>query len=82
MLADVADTIGMDAAVVRRLLQSDADRQDIADRDARARSMGVSSVPTFIVDSKHAVPGAQPPELWLKVIDELLESHANATAAS
>jgi predicted DsbA family dithiol-disulfide isomerase len=33
--------------------------------------MGISSVPTFIVAGKHAVPGAQPPELWLKVIEEL-----------
>jgi len=82
VLADVADTSGMDAAVVRRLLQSDADRDEIAERDARARSMGVSSVPTFIVDGKHAVPGAQPPELWLKVIDELLENAADAAAAS
>ena len=82
VLADVADTSGMDAAVVRRLLQSDADRQEISERDARARSMGVSSVPTFIVDSKHAVPGAQPPDLWLKVIDELLQTEANTSAAS
>ncbi len=82
VLADVADTSGMDAAVIRRLLQSDADRKEISERDARARSMGVSSVPTFIVDGKHAVPGAQPPDLWLKVIDELMENAPNTAAAS
>lgn len=70
-LADIADSIGMDASVVLRLLASDADRDDIARRDAEARQMGVSSVPTFIVDGKHAVPGAQPPELWTKVIAEI-----------
>ena len=71
VLADIADGLGMDAAVVRRLLQSDADREDIARRDAHSREMGVTSVPTFIVAGKHAVPGAQPPELWQKVIGEL-----------
>ncbi|MBI6629113.1 DsbA family oxidoreductase [Pontibaca salina] len=71
VLADIADTIGMDASVVRRLLQSDSDVQNIRDRDTQAREMGVSSVPTFIVAGKHAVPGAQPPELWQKVIREL-----------
>jgi predicted DsbA family dithiol-disulfide isomerase len=35
--------------------------------------MGVTSVPTFIVAGEHAVPGAQPSELWLQVIDELTE---------
>jgi len=28
-------------------------------------------VPTFIVAGQHAVPGAQPPDLWLRVIDDI-----------
>ena len=71
VLADIADGIGMDAAVVSKLLRSDADADSIRARDAHSRQMGVNSVPTFIVASKHAVPGAQPPELWAKVISEL-----------
>ena len=71
VLADIADGIEMDAAVVSKLLKSDADAEDIRKRDAHSRQMGISSVPTFIVAGKHAVPGAQPPELWKKVITEL-----------
>ncbi|SMX50603.1 DsbA family oxidoreductase [Maliponia aquimaris] len=71
VLADVADSHGMDASVVLRLLASDEDRREIVERDAAARGMGISAVPTFIVAGKHAVPGAQPPELWSKVIEEL-----------
>lgn len=71
VLADIADGIGMDAAVVRRLLKTDADREEIVTRDTQARNMGVTSVPTFIVNRQHAVPGAQPPELWAKVIEEI-----------
>ena len=73
VLADLADGIGMDAAVILRLLASDADAQAIREKDAQARKMGISSVPTFIVAQQHAVPGAQPPELWEKVIAELTE---------
>ncbi len=72
VLADVADSIGMDASVVRKLLSSDADREDIRNRDTHSRKMGVNSVPTFIVASQHAVPGAQPPEMWEKVIADIL----------
>ena len=61
----------MDAAVVAKLLASDADRDEIAARDAHSRKMGVNSVPTFIVAQQHAVPGAQSPELWEKVIEEI-----------
>ena len=71
VLADIADGIEMDAAVVSKLLASDADVEDIRKRDAHSRQMGVNSVPTFIVAGKHAVPGAQPPELWLRVMEEL-----------
>jgi len=73
ILADIADAIDMDASVVLRLLASDSDREDIRARDAHSRQMGVNSVPTFIVAGKHAVPGAQPPALWVKVIHELKE---------
>ncbi|HKK86042.1 MAG TPA: DsbA family oxidoreductase [Roseovarius sp.] len=71
VLADLADGLEMDAAVVRRLLDSDADEEAILERDKQFRGMGITSVPTFIVNGEHAVPGAQPPELWIKVIDEI-----------
>jgi len=71
VLADIADSAGMDAAVVMKLLKSDADRDDIRKRDAKAREMGITGVPTFIVAGKHAVPGCQPAEAWLTVIDEI-----------
>ena len=71
VLADIADGIEMDASVVTRLLATDEDMDDIRKRDAHSREMGISSVPTFIVGGRHAVPGAQPPELWKKVLTEL-----------
>ncbi len=70
-LADIADAAGLDAAIVRRLLASDADADDIRARDAHARGRGVSGVPTFIIANSHVVPGAQPPALWVQLIDEI-----------
>tara|TARA_Y200000002_G_scaffold48808_1_gene35090 strand:+ start:30 stop:680 length:651 start_codon:yes stop_codon:yes gene_type:complete len=71
VLADIADSCGMDAAVVFKLLNSEADKEETRARDASARDMGVNSVPTFIVAGQHAVPGAQPAALWAQVIAEL-----------
>ena len=70
-LADIAAEAGMDRAATLRLLHSDADADDIAARDADARSKGVTAVPTFLVAQQYVVSGAQPPELWAKVIAEL-----------
>ncbi len=77
VLADIADSTGMDAAVVLKLLDSDTDIDDIRARDAKGREMGVTGVPCFIVGGQHAVPGAQPPELWAKVIAEIAEARAS-----
>lgn len=79
VLADIADAAGLDAAVIRKLLDTDADLDEIRARDTAAREMGVSAVPTFIVAGKHAVPGAQPTEVWLKVIDEILAQQTSDT---
>ncbi|RLK10765.1 DsbA family oxidoreductase [Ruegeria conchae] len=80
VLADIADSVGMDAAVVMKLLQSESDREDIRTRDSHSREMGVNSVPTFIVANQHAVPGAQPPELWGKVISEIMSQFEASSA--
>lgn len=73
VLADIAAAAGMDRAVTLRLLESDADADDIRARDADARKKGVSAVPTFLIAQQYVVSGAQPPEVWGKVIAELAE---------
>jgi predicted DsbA family dithiol-disulfide isomerase len=70
----------MDPTITLRLLQSDADRTEIAARVAHSRDRGVTSVPTFILAHQHALQGAQPAEMWLTIIDELaekLKDHGN-----
>lgn len=73
-LAAISGEAGMDAAATLRLLRSDADAEDIAARDADARAKGVNAVPTFLIAQHYVVTGAQPPELWAKVISDLAGS--------
>ncbi|NTT87476.1 DsbA family oxidoreductase [Tabrizicola fusiformis] len=73
VLADIAAAAGMDRAVTLRLLESEADADDIRARDQDARKKGVSAVPTFLIAQQYVVSGAQPPEVWGKVIAELAE---------
>ncbi|NIZ12209.1 DsbA family oxidoreductase [Phaeobacter sp. HF9A] len=71
VLADLAEQVGMDRAVVEKLLAGESDAEEIKARDAHSREMGVNSVPTFIIANQHVVPGAQPPELWKQVIADI-----------
>ena len=72
VLSDIAESVGLDRAMTERLLASDGDIDDIRARDAHARERGVSGVPTFLIANRHVLPGAQPTELWTKVLDELI----------
>jgi predicted DsbA family dithiol-disulfide isomerase len=71
VLADIAAEVGMDRAVVARLLASDADRDLLEQRESHARQRGVNAVPTFLIANQYVVSGAQPPEVWGQVIEEL-----------
>ena len=72
-LLDIAEVAGLGRAMTERLLGSDADIEETRARDAHARSRGVADVPTFVVADRHVVQGAQPKDLWLRVMDELSE---------
>ncbi|MEM9096754.1 MAG: DsbA family oxidoreductase, partial [Pseudomonadota bacterium] len=71
VLAEVAEIAGLDRAVIERLLATDTDSDAVREEDKTARGLGVSGVPTFIIDGRYVVPGAQDPELWVKTIDEI-----------
>jgi predicted DsbA family dithiol-disulfide isomerase len=71
VLTEIATDAEMNTDMIARLLASDADRDDIAQRDAHARERGVTGVPTFVVANQHVLPGAQPADLWERVLSEL-----------
>ncbi|MDP0929242.1 DsbA family oxidoreductase [Paracoccus onubensis] len=72
-LARIAAAAGMDEAMTTRLLDSDADRDEVISREMHARQRGINAVPMYIVADTHAVSGAQPASLWQNVIDELTQ---------
>jgi len=71
VLTSVAAEVGMDAEVTARLLAGDADRAEVQAEAEAAREMGVTGVPTFIIGGRYAVSGAQPPDLWERLMSEL-----------
>ncbi len=72
VLADIAGEVGLDRAMMRRLLEGDGDVEDIRARDAHARERGVTGVPTFVIANQHVLQGAQPTETWNEIIEELI----------
>ncbi|KFI31780.1 DsbA family oxidoreductase [Haematobacter massiliensis] len=71
VLADIAGETGLDRKMILRLLDSDADREEIRARIQHTRDRGVQGVPTFVIADTHVLTGAQPVEVWADVIQQI-----------
>lgn len=59
-LADLARASGLDRDLVLELLAGDADREVVRAQADHARAIGVSGVPTMVLNRRLALVGAQP----------------------
>jgi predicted DsbA family dithiol-disulfide isomerase len=72
-LIEVAASAGLDAARLERLLSSDEGATDVQSQEQEVKSLGISSVPLFIIQDRIAVSGAQPPETLLRAFEQTQE---------
>ncbi|MBB4599793.1 putative DsbA family dithiol-disulfide isomerase [Hymenobacter luteus] len=70
-LARLATELGLPAAEVEQVLQSDEFAQEVRHDEYQARQIGVRGVPYFVFDDKYAVSGAQPTELFQEVLEKV-----------
>jgi predicted DsbA family dithiol-disulfide isomerase len=70
-LADAAARAGLDRERVRAHLDSDEGVQELEQEFEAARRLGVQAVPTFVVDGRYAVQGAQSAEALVETIVEV-----------
>jgi predicted DsbA family dithiol-disulfide isomerase len=62
-LAEVAAQVGLDEIEVKEVLTSEMYADAVRADEAQARAYGISAVPTFVIDEKYGVVGAQPPDV-------------------
>jgi predicted DsbA family dithiol-disulfide isomerase len=68
VLVRAAADVGLDADEIRARLATDDDVTEITQAANAAKEAGINGVPTFIVDGRYAVSGAQAPEALAQVI--------------
>ncbi|HPF79829.1 DsbA family oxidoreductase [Nostocoides australiense] len=68
---------GLDAETIERVLSSDDHGIDVRTDEAVAGQIGITAVPTFVLDQKYAVTGAQPPQVLLEAIRHAWADRAN-----
>jgi predicted DsbA family dithiol-disulfide isomerase len=75
-LADVAAGIGLDPAEALAYLESEAGTRAVNADLAEARELGITSVPTYVIDGKYAVQGAQEPATLVAALEEIMRREA------
>ena len=70
-LVRLATEAGLEEAAVRDLLGSDDFGIDVRTDEALAAQIGITSVPTFVLDQKYGVTGAQPVDVMLRAIRQV-----------
>ena len=76
VLADLAETAGMERMTVLRLLSEGADKEAVTREHMMAVRGGVTGVPFMIFAGKVAAVGAEAPERLVMAIDKALEAAA------
>ena len=69
VLCAVAACCGLDAVAARTLLDGDAELDGVQTDNLRAHRLGINGVPCFVVGGRHAIAGAQEPEVIERLLD-------------
>lgn len=78
VLAPIAEAAGLDGARVREILAGDDYARQVSAEIERWRALGVSSVPSFVIDGRYLLAGAQPPETFADALRQIAAERAES----
>lgn len=70
-LNEIMKEFGWEPKKVAKIIEDDEIAYSIKSEIAHYQQMGVNSVPYFIFNNKYGVSGAQPPDIFLEVLESL-----------
>lgn len=76
VLLAVGRDLGLDPVALAAYLESDEDVALIHDENARAHRLGINGVPSFLVNERHVISGAQESQVLARVLDVALAEAA------
>lgn len=86
-LAAAAASVGLDAESAGAYLASEEGTRELDSEFEKARELGISSVPTFVIDGRYEIQGAQPVSAFVQTFEQALstretpeETHGDACA--
>jgi predicted DsbA family dithiol-disulfide isomerase len=81
-LAELAADVGLDPDRVAAVLDGDEFGEEVRADEARAMELGSTGVPFFVFDERLGVPGAQPPDVLLRLLQRAWDTSVDKVADS
>lgn len=75
-LVRLAEEAGLDGPAAREALDSGRYADDVQEDIDRARQLGITGVPFFVLDGKYGVSGAQPAEVFAQALSQVAAERA------
>jgi predicted DsbA family dithiol-disulfide isomerase len=72
-LINIAGAAGLHTERVERFLASDEDVASVREEQEKARRMGISGVPHFVINDAYALSGAQPSQTFVSLFDQAMK---------
>ncbi len=80
VLSELAAEVGLEPHRVSDVLEGDEFAADVRADEARALELGSTGVPFFVFDERLGIPGAQPPDVLLRLLNRAWDTSVEATA--
>lgn len=71
-LLDAVSRAGLDPIRARQVLEGNEFAQHVRDEQQRYQKLGIHSVPSIILNDQYLIQGAQPPESFVSIFEQLL----------
>lgn len=69
VLVEIGESLGFEAEDIEKQLNDSALDKNVAEDQMQAKEIGVTGVPFFVFNNKHALSGAQPEEVFLEALE-------------
>lgn len=71
VLRSVAEEVGLDAAEMQSQVENEKYKAIVADQVRQAYQIGVTGVPTYVINNRYAIVGAQPYEVFKRALEQI-----------
>ncbi|QHJ72397.1 DsbA family oxidoreductase [Planococcus halotolerans] len=79
-LTDLAAEVGLDREAVSQMLASDDMADAVRADEKEGQQIGVNGVPFYLINKKYALTGAQPTELFVQALEQVIAEEEESNA--